>query len=164
MGNYSKCPFRSPEAVSEAIQDIIKDKIVCELGCAEGDNMVFMSKYAKKVIGIDNNEERLSKAKERGLDVMSGDYYGVLPKADVYYFWADKGAIDDEPLTEKIYSDPEFEGYIIVAGDTGFHTEPPAVRKCAERWNGEIREVNFNEGSGKRESGTFILAIIRKTI
>ncbi len=36
------------------------------------------------------------------------------------------------------------------------------VRKCAEKWGGEIREVNFNEGSGVRESGTFILAIIRK--
>lgn len=161
-GNYSKCPFRSPEAVSEAIQDIIKDKVVCELGCAEGDNMVFMSKYAKKVIGIDNNEERLSKAKERGLHVTNGNYYHTLPKADVYYFWTDKGMVDNEPLTKRIYSDPEFTGYIIIAGDMNFSTEPPSVRKCAEKWGGEIREVNFNEGSGVRESGTFILAIIRK--
>jgi len=161
-GNYSKCPFRSPEAISEAIQDIIKDKVVCELGCAEGDNMVFMSRYAKKVIGVDNNQTRLNKAIERGFDVVNGNYYHVLPKADVYYFWADKGTIDNEPLTERIYSTPDFEGYIIVAGDIGFQTEPPAVKKCAERWNGELREVKFCEGSGVRESGTFILAIIKK--
>ena len=26
---------------------LIKNKIVCELGCAEGDNMMLLSKYAK---------------------------------------------------------------------------------------------------------------------
>jgi hypothetical protein len=83
-----------------------------------------------------------------------------LPSAGVYYFWPDDGAGDDEFLVHKILSNQEFKGHVIVAGDYGYSPEPPAVRACAERWGGELREVKFSEGAGWRQSGTFILAVL----
>jgi hypothetical protein len=161
----SQCPNRSPQAISEAIKEIIKDKVVCELGCAEGDNMVFMSKYAKKVVGLEYSD-RINPAIERGLDVKRGDYYELdfddFPKADVYYFWPNNGDEDNKYLCDKIYSNENFKGYIIVAGDTGWPPEPPSVRECAKLWDGTIKEVEYNEGTGHRQSGTFVLAIIEK--
>ncbi len=111
-------PYRSPKAISESIKEIIKDKVVCDLGCGEGDNMVFMSKYAKKVVGLEYSD-RINPAIERGLDVMRGDYYELdfddFPKADVYYFWPLNGDEDNKYLCDKIYSNENFKGYIIVA-------------------------------------------------
>jgi|TARA_R110000824_G_scaffold2570_4_gene11828 hypothetical protein len=163
MKAYSKCPHRSPIAVSDFVKDIIKDKRVCELGCAEGDNMVFMARYAKEVIGLEYDDSRLRVAVERGLNVIKGDYYkDKLPPADVYYFWPNDGVKDNEFLVDKIYSNDQFHGTIIVAGDTGFPPEPPVVKRCAEKWGGAIEEVKFNEGNEDRQSGAFILAVIMK--
>ena len=163
MKPVSECPHRSPMAVSDFVKDLIKDKKVCELGCAEGDNIVFMSRYAKEVVGLEYDDSRLNVAIARGLSVTKGDYYkDDLPAADVYYFWPNDGVKDNEFLVNKIYSNDKFKGTIIVAGDTGFSPEPPTVKKGAEKWGGEIKEVEFNEGNGHRQSGTFILAIIVK--
>lgn len=162
MKPMRECPHRSPMAVSEAIQDILKDKVVCELGCAEGDNMVFMSRYAKEIVGMELMESRYRHAEKRGVRIVVGDYFkDPLPKADVYYFWPDDGQKDNEALVERILQ-TSFKGTIIVAGDTGFPKEIPSVKRCAEKW-GRSMEVEFNEGPLRRQSGTFLLAIIEVT-
>jgi hypothetical protein len=146
-------------AVSETIQDLIQDKIVCELGCAEGDNLVFMSRYAKQVIGFEYMQSRYKIAQQRGLDVTVGDYYkDDVPDADVYYFWPDDGERDSEYLVQKLLQKPGFNGIIIIGADTGFPPEVPSLKRCAN-W-GELKEVPFNEGTGPRENGIFLLAII----
>ena len=148
----NKCPHRSPQAVSDVIKDIIQDRIVCELGCAEGDNLFFMSRYAKQVKGFEYMERRYRVAQQRGLDVTVGDYYkDELPEADVYYFWPDDGERDSEYLVQKILSKPGFNGTIIVGGDTGFPPEIPSLKRCAKL--GRLVEVPYNEGSGHREHG-----------
>ena len=174
MKTFSKCPHRSPMAISEAIEPIIKNKVVCELGCAEGDNMVFMARYAKEVIGLEYDSERYDAAIKRGLNVVVGDWYECeFPKADVYYFWPNDGVKDNPFLVEKIYSNEDFKGTIIVAGDSGFidgiassSTHEPcevtSVKQCVEIWGGELMEVDFDEGNRHRENGTFILGIIKK--
>jgi hypothetical protein len=154
----NKCPYRSPQIISETIKDIICDKVVCELGSAEGDNLVFMSKYAKKVIGIERDLKRHEKAVARGLDVRVGDYkLDPSPEADVYYFWPNDGEADNEFLVNKILSN-NFKGIIIIAGDMGHPPEIPSVKRCAEK--GKLLTVPFNEGNGWRENGVFLLAII----
>jgi hypothetical protein len=155
----AKPPYRSPMAVSDAIKDLIKDKVVCELGCAEGDNLVFMARYAKKVIGFEYMKRRYQVAQKRGLDVTVGDYYkDPLPDADVYYFWPDDGEKDSEYLVQKLLKKPGFNGIIIVGADPGFPPEVPSLGRCA-RW-GQLIEVPYDEGKGHREHGTFLLAII----
>lgn len=160
----SKCPYRSPMAVSEAIAPIIKGKVVCELGCAEGDNMVFMSRFAEKVIGLEVKGERRQHAETRGLDVVSGNYFSDdidLPEAEVYYCWPNNPA-DHEPLVKRIYSNSAWEGTIIIAGELGYRNEPELIRQCAKKWGGTLMEVDFHEGDGNRENGTFLLGVITK--
>ena len=57
-------PYRSPLKVAEALKDIIKDKVVCDVGCACGDLMVEFSKYAKRVVGIECDKEKSEIAKK----------------------------------------------------------------------------------------------------
>lgn len=161
MKTYRDCPYRSPMAISVAIKDIIEDKVVCDLGCAEGDNMIFMSRFARHVKGLESSD-RIKVALERGLDVVRGDYYQIeLPNADVYYMWPDNGPIDNVFLVKRIMANPDFKGHIIVVGDYGCPPEPATVSLCAKVWGGELREVEFNEGKGYRQSGKFILAVLK---
>ena len=41
-----------------------KDKVICDIGCGCGRNLLFASEYASKLIGIDLSEESLSFAKK----------------------------------------------------------------------------------------------------
>lgn len=69
------------------IQDIIKDKVVCDVGCCDGKFSFMMSKFAKKVIGIEKEQEFAELARLRGIDVLCQDAKDGLPEADVYYIW-----------------------------------------------------------------------------
>jgi len=152
----NKCPYRSPMAVSDAIADIIKDKVVCELGCAEGDNLGFMVRYAKRVFGTECLRRRYVHAQERGFEVLIQDYrIDPIPAADVYYFWPDDVERDSEFLVQKILS-----GTIIAAGDEGYPPESPVIKRIAQ--SGRLIEVPFNEGEDHREQGVFLLALVKK--
>lgn len=161
---YSICPKRSPKAVSEAIKDIIAGKVVCELGAGVGDNMMFMSLYAKEVIGFEYAAVRYEIAHQRGLNVIVGDYFkDDLPEAEVYYFWPDKALKDNEYLMRKILSNENFWGTIIIAADSGAPAkvkEVYEVERCAKISGGRIMKVPFNEGNGRRQRGVMTLAII----
>ena len=79
-------PTEVAKAIDEAID--LSDKIICDIGCGEGDFMLELSKYAKKVIGIEESHLMWERAKAKGLDVILGDAKTIsIPKADVYYLW-----------------------------------------------------------------------------
>jgi hypothetical protein len=155
---FSQCPQRSPKIVSEVIAPLIKNKTVCELGCAEGDNLVFMEQYANKVFGIDNEIHRLEIAIHRGLNASYGDYYeNPIPEADVYYFWTND--YKDNPfLVNKIIGSGWGE-YVIVAGDSNLSQETLSLKKLSKL--GHLVEIPFNEGPKQRQSGIFLLLIIK---
>ena len=147
-----KPPYRSPEAVSENISDLINGRIVCELGCGAGDNIIYLMRFAKKVFGLDINQERLSIAKKRGLDVYHADYrIETLPDADVYYFWPTNVERDTPFLIWKIIRNKKFNGKIIAGADGNLFRE---------RYINYI--ISIFGGNGYRQSGVFFLAIIDK--
>lgn len=153
-------PYRSPIVISDVIKDILRDKIVCDLGCAEGDNMMFMSRYAKTVIGVEQNPWRYKHAVSRGYNVIVGDYLLCeIPEADVYYFWPSDGPHDNEILVQRIMNTGR-KCTVIIAGDTGFPSEVPTIYMLANKYKGRVLEVDFNEGTGHRQSGKFLLCIL----
>ena len=78
----------SPPETAEAIKDLIKDKVVCDLGCGFGDLLSYLAKYAKKVIGVERYNHRAEIARTRGFEVILGDIFEIdIPKADIYYLW-----------------------------------------------------------------------------
>lgn len=86
-----KYPLRSPLYVASYLQNIIKDKIICDVGCACGDLLVEFAKYSKNVLGVEHDEERANIARARGFNVTDT----TVPYADVYYIWANaEGLID----------------------------------------------------------------------
>ena len=151
---YIKAPYRSPLAIVEAMKDIIKDKVVCDVGCAYGDIMIEMKKYAKEVVGIDDKEDRITVAKERGLNVIKGDIFNdLIPEADVYYLWIVKYVV-------KKVVDMIPKGIIIVGADTSWQDEHLFIEDL--NLGGRQIEVPYNEGEDWREKGVFKLFVIEK--
>lgn len=139
-------PYRSPHAVIEIIKDVIKDKIVCDLGCGAGDLMIAMEKYAKKVMGIEKNGLTIHEVNKRGLDITEGDVFtDKIPEADVYFFWIEKSLY--APILKRIK-----KGIVIFGAD-------PAIAEDIEiarlELKGKWREINYNEGEGLRQKGIF---------
>lgn len=100
----------SPEFIPELIKDLIKDKVVCDIGCRNGDLLSKFSRYAKKVIGIEEHKDEYQEAKKLGFEVINRDALEIdLPEADVYYLWVS----NPKPMIEKIK-----KGIIIVSLNT----------------------------------------------
>ncbi len=146
-------PYRSPFAVIDIIKDVIKDKVVCDLGCRSGDLMVEMEKYAKEVKGIEINGLDISQANKRGLNIIRGDVtIDPIPEADVYYLWIQESLV--ESILKRIK-----KGIVILGAD-------PAIAEDLEidklELKGEWREVEYNEGDGERQSGIFKVFITER--
>lgn len=80
-------PDRSPLLVAEVIKPMIHGRVVCDLGCGDGELMREFAKYASKVIGIDR--EHMSE------DILMADLLETdIPLADVYYLWIHPRDVD----------------------------------------------------------------------
>jgi len=127
-------PDRSPLILAEVIQPIIQDKVVCDVGCGQGDLMIEFSKYAKHVIGIDYLDEDEIDNKE--LDIIHANVLELkeLPVADVYYIW-----IHPRDLDTVIAKIPKG---IIILGDYG---DKPNITK---KYTDCVIKFPHNEGGG----------------
>lgn len=80
---------QTPPEIAELIKDIIKDKVVCDIGCGGGSFMKELAHHAKKVIGIEEEREWADYTASRGFEVMAENAFSFpLPEADVYYCWS----------------------------------------------------------------------------
>lgn len=124
-------PTHTPLEVAEEIKDLIKDKVVCDVGCGDGLFMREMAKHAKEVFGIEQDEELCELATRNGLNVYHTDaFFEPLPKADVYYIWTkDVMGIVLKAQFEKTH------GTFILG-----HTVRPSTLKFFKSLNPEIRE------------------------
>lgn len=170
LGNETalKVPCRSPLIVIDAIKPYIKGKTVCEIGSALGDLALRMKEYARKVIGIEIDHERVVYSKKRGLDTRYGDALDILPlpdKIDVYYMWMD-------PKPTRWIFDAITHGVIIMAGELGFEAERARYARGsnlkvldqihAEYPESRMIEVKYHEGDCDRQSGVLVLLIVKK--
>lgn len=156
-----KVPQRTPKAVVEAVVDIIQGKKVCDIGCAAGDLLAFMSCYASSVVGVEFEGRRSKQAIVRGIEVVEGDAFLMpeLPKADVYYFW--DGEVINMRLLKKLLRDRNFHGTILYAvGDHTLYAESPSPVIPFISGPSDVRHIPYNEGSGIRESGMFIIVVV----
>lgn len=152
-------PYRSPIAISDTIREIIAGRVVCDLGCGEGDNIVFMSRYAKKVFGIEHDVNRYSHALAQGCEVTVGNYLECeIPEADVYYVWPNN-PFDSHTLSEKFINAGR-RCTLIVAADVSWGNELQVVKELVSKYKGCSIEVSYNEGTGWRQSGKFVLGVL----
>ncbi len=132
-------PYRSPLGHAEAVQDIIKDKVVCDLGCGEGDVMREMQKYAKRVFGVECTG-RAQKAED--LDITIGDWTCGIPEAEVYHMWINPFVIYDaiEMLKDKECT--------LLAG--GYRCEP-YMEDLARMYDAPVIEWAYDEPGGENK-------------
>jgi hypothetical protein len=127
---------QTPAEVADLISDVIKDKVVCDIGCGGGSFMDAMSRYAKKVFGIERHEDVAEYASERGFDVFHLDsFWHELPKADVYYSWS-KDSMG-------VYLKAKHEGTkgIFILG----YSKRPATEKFLNSLNAEVRTLKDSD-------------------
>jgi precorrin-6B methylase 2 len=125
---------QTPEEIADLIKDIIQDKVVCDIGCGGGSFMVALSKYAKEVKGVEEEEEWAQIAANKGFTVQAENAFSFpLPEADVYYCWS-KSAMG-------IYLKAKFENTkgVFIFG----HTVRPSLLKLIESIPVEVRGEDF---------------------
>ena len=94
---------QTPPEIAELIKDLIKDKVVCDIGCGGGSFMGALRTHAKEVIGVEEEKEWAEVAAEKNFTVYAENAFSFpLPPADVYYCWS-KSAMG-------IYLKAKFEG------------------------------------------------------
>ena len=99
-------PFllRSPGGLAYFLKDIIKDKVVCDVGCRDGYQMKKFGRYAKEVIGIEKESIWCKECLDKGYKIVSGDIFSApLPEADVYFCWI--GAELNKKVFDKFISE-----------------------------------------------------------
>ncbi len=125
---------QTPAEIADLIQDIIKDKVVCDIGCGGGSFMTALAKHAKLVVGIEENQEWGMVAAEKGFDVYANNtFFFPLPEADVYYSWS-KDSMG-------VYLKAKHEGTkgIFIFG----HSERPSTKQFIQSLNCEVRGDSF---------------------
>ena len=142
----------TPPEVIEALKPMIQDKIVCDLGCRNGDLMGMFKQYAKKVSGVEIREDYYDLAIAGGHDVIHGNAAKIkLPKADLYYIWVN--APDLFNILDNIKS-----GWVAI-GNYDAPDQGPIRAKLHKMgvFTVEIKAVNY-----RGENGTFKLNIWKK--
>lgn len=123
----------TPPEVAELIADIIKDKVVCDVGCGEGTFMeALQANGAANCIGIEENEEWAMTAAKKGFGILNtSSWFQPLPVADVYFLWT-KDAMG-------VYLKAKHEG---TKGTFIFgHTVRPSLSQFLSELEGEVREI-----------------------
>lgn len=135
---------KTPHQVAELIKDIIQDKVVCDVGCGDGEFMVDLAAYAKKVIGIEEVEEWALLATGRGFEIYNiPSWHQKLPEADVYYLWTRDA--------QGVFLKAKYEG---TTGTFVFgHTVRPSLSAFLEKEGAEVRQLP------EREFEVYILTI-----
>lgn len=123
---------QTPIEVADLIKDVIKDRVVCDIGCGGGSFMKAMSEYAERVIGIEENEAWGDYASRIGEVFVMNSFIQPLPPADVYYSWT----ID----SMGVYLKAIHEG--VKATWIFGHSERPSTKKFLESLGAEVREIN----------------------
>lgn len=173
---------RAPIEIADLINEYVGDKVFCEIGIGEGDNLNSI-KGAKKVFGIELNKivAFRTKIKYPHLDVKIGNALDLLPDVtfDVCYMWIIypicgeiiNKILDLYPRTTIIFgftyyyhlneNDPKFQQYI--------EHYPPQTD--AKNWNNKINahldelksqghEVEVRQVNDKRSNEIFTVGII----
>lgn len=131
---------QTPAEVADLIKDIVKDKVVCDIGCGGGSFMKALSRYAKEVHGIEENEDWALVASDKGFVVMAENAFSFpLPKADVYYCWS-KDAMG-------IYLKAKFEGVkgTFIFGHTARETLLTLIKTLKHEVRGDEFKVYITE-------------------
>ncbi len=154
----SRAPHRTPAAVAEALADLLRDRVFCDLGCAHGDLLVFAQRYARAVRGVEHRRLPAMVAQRRGLDVVPAAFEALeaLPPADVHYFWC--GEERNLYLLRRLLAEG-FRGVAVAAvgdKDAALHARVLALVGAA----GKVRSVPYDEGPGERESGVFNVVVV----
>tara|TARA_Y100000034_G_C6843159_1_gene381668 strand:+ start:273 stop:818 length:546 start_codon:yes stop_codon:yes gene_type:complete len=127
-------PYRSPLGLAEAVQDIIRDKVVCDLGCGEGDQVKDMGRYAKRSFGV----ERTARGNKAEVEVIKGDWRHGIPKAEVYHMWIDPWVVYDAIKMVQLLPYP----CTFLAG--GYRCEP-YMEDLAKTYDAPVIEWAYNE-------------------
>lgn len=108
---------RSPLAVAQTLRPIIEGKVICDLGCGEGDLLIaFQECGASETIGVEMNVERANRGLERKLNIIIENFMDIpLPVADIYYIWIENAYLPH--IIEKA------SGKTLVIGDYGIYKD-----------------------------------------
>ena len=157
MKPRKKMPRRAPLALAQELKEYIEGKDLFELGADSGDLLAEMSRYAKSVRGITIEFPDAKNSRERGLDVVHGDYFThSIPLAEVYYAYANFRHYPR--MLSMLMSNPDFNGTVILSAQ--LKDEVKKIKELQHTYGGSIHTMDYNEGSAHRCNGTWYYLVI----
>lgn len=160
-------PWRSASTSPEGLKDIMQGKSVCDIGCAEGDMLMQFAKVASRVVGIERDMDRFRPAVERGLKVLSGNFFRIknrdFPVCDVYHLWGPSPETSQLMVDHLMGHEKVRNCTILTAGRDG----APHVKASVEKWGGHVRAIpykEFNEDLERIEEGKWWIGVIEKKV
>ena len=86
------CPVRSPLLVADHLVELVRDKIIFEVGTRNGDILSCVSRFAKVAYSAEIQPEYCEKLRQRNLTVLCGDFttlnFSSLSNVpDVFFWW-----------------------------------------------------------------------------
>lgn len=117
----------TPAASVEFIKDYIKDKIVYDFGCGDGSWMKSMSKYAKRVVGVEVNPVLAKFARKTGFEIIEDDFVNI-PLDNINVIYVSLGYKQMARLEKKIL---DKDNLTIISYFYGFSSiKPTEIIRC----------------------------------
>jgi 2'-5' RNA ligase len=145
--------------VFSSLAEIIKDCVVCEICCGNGECLAAMKPIAKQVFGVEKGVFCLWHAIRKRVKIIVSDcYIDPLPSADVYLIRI-RPTTSVYFLIHKLLSNREFHGTIIIMGDASDNKQQMIARHCARI--GGHRKIEVNTFGSNENTGVFDVVVIK---
>lgn len=163
------CPVRSPLLVADHLVELVRDKIIFEVGTRNGDILSCVSRFAKVAYSAEIQPEYCEKLRQRNLTVLCGDFttldFSSLSNIPDVFFWWPMAADDQNDawlshvrhqLSNVI---PRTQERIAVIGfDHQWPRDMKNKKFMLQKYkDAEEHVIHFAEGDGPRMSGKFSL-------
>ena len=82
---------RTPYEIADLIKDLIKDKTIVDLGCAEGEFLKALQPHAQEVKGVEQVTVTSQIARDQGFDIDNINLFNYpFNETEIYYSYLDK--------------------------------------------------------------------------
>ena len=162
-------PVRSPLLVADHLVELVRDKIIFEVGTRNGDILSCVSHFAKMAFSAEIQPEYCEKLRQRNLTVLCGDFttlnFSSLSSIPDVFFWWPMNADDQNEawlshVRQQLFNMTQnaHEHVVVIGFD---HQWPPDMRNkelmLKKYADAKERVIHFAEGEGPRMSGKFSL-------
>ena len=163
------CPLRSPLLVADHLVELVRGKIIFEVGTRNGDILSCVSHFAKMAFSAEVQPEYCEKLRQRNLTVLCGDFTTLNFRSlshipDVFFWWPMIADDQNEAWLSHVrhqlssVAPSAHERIVVIGFDHQWPRDMKNKKVMLHKYkDAEEHVIHFTEGDGPRMSGKFSL-------